>query len=431
MKLLRGGWLRLLPIVALGLFLGGLAVDQLAPAPCPERSQTTAKDFPAQSWMARAGKASALPTFARKYNMACSVCHTAQPYLNATGRLFKESGYRFVRTNKGDSAGPGEKKLLPQLLIEGELPLALGIEGTPLMVNEDLDGPAFRPFQNVSLYSAGTVGPNTSYFVQLKAADEGPGTFEMSTVAYVGWYGSKYLNVVAGQGEPFRLDPYNTLAGHTLTSGHSHPDAAKFVSLYGRASKLYYLSTFSTGGDGLISNTVLGSGRVAYDATSALSLGAYGQLGRQGTEGVEEAITTDPGDVTARVSVMNEGHGEQITGPLVSGGIDVNLIAGGINGLLKVQYQRIDGEDETDEDITGDLQLFYTMMKNGRPLLVPLVQVKYEQPVGDAPSISATANLSSYVLANVRLGIEGTYDVLVQGDAEQGYQAMTFAAIYW
>ena len=36
----------------------------------------------------------AIPAFARKTNMACSVCHTAWPSLNAFGRQYKEHGYR-------------------------------------------------------------------------------------------------------------------------------------------------------------------------------------------------------------------------------------------------------------------------------------------------------------------------------------------------
>ena len=38
--------------------------------------------------------AAAIPAFARKYNLACSACHTAWPELNAFGLAFKDRGYQ-------------------------------------------------------------------------------------------------------------------------------------------------------------------------------------------------------------------------------------------------------------------------------------------------------------------------------------------------
>src|SRR5690348_15273919 len=38
--------------------------------------------------------AHAIPAFARKFNVPCQTCHSAAPYLNATGRKFMEAGYR-------------------------------------------------------------------------------------------------------------------------------------------------------------------------------------------------------------------------------------------------------------------------------------------------------------------------------------------------
>src|SRR5438874_10734558 len=38
--------------------------------------------------------AHAIPAFARKFNLPCQTCHSAPPYLNATGRKFMEAGYR-------------------------------------------------------------------------------------------------------------------------------------------------------------------------------------------------------------------------------------------------------------------------------------------------------------------------------------------------
>ena len=39
-------------------------------------------------------RSAAIPAFARKYNLACSACHTAWPELNVFGQTFKDNGYQ-------------------------------------------------------------------------------------------------------------------------------------------------------------------------------------------------------------------------------------------------------------------------------------------------------------------------------------------------
>ncbi len=43
-----------------------------------------------------AHRSMAIPAFARKYNMACSACHTAWPELNSFGQTFKDNGYQLM-----------------------------------------------------------------------------------------------------------------------------------------------------------------------------------------------------------------------------------------------------------------------------------------------------------------------------------------------
>ena len=38
--------------------------------------------------------AAAVPAFARKYGVRCTVCHEAWPVLNDFGRAFRDNGYR-------------------------------------------------------------------------------------------------------------------------------------------------------------------------------------------------------------------------------------------------------------------------------------------------------------------------------------------------
>src|SRR5215469_18061561 len=41
-----------------------------------------------------AGRAYAIPAFARKYNLPCSACHEAWPKLNNFGQVFRDNGYQ-------------------------------------------------------------------------------------------------------------------------------------------------------------------------------------------------------------------------------------------------------------------------------------------------------------------------------------------------
>lgn len=79
------------------------------------------------AWLAFAGSAEAVPSFARQTQLQCTACHTAYPQLNAFGRRFKLNGYTlqpgdvsviqrfsamaqpsFTHTNKDQPADPAE-----------------------------------------------------------------------------------------------------------------------------------------------------------------------------------------------------------------------------------------------------------------------------------------------------------------------------------
>jgi hypothetical protein len=54
-------------------------------------------------------KAEAIPTFAGKYDVNCTACHTAPPVLNTFGQRFLKNGYQLPGTQ--DSGFTGKKKL--------------------------------------------------------------------------------------------------------------------------------------------------------------------------------------------------------------------------------------------------------------------------------------------------------------------------------
>jgi hypothetical protein len=57
------------------------------------------------SWLVLPNDAQAIPAFARKYNVNCTVCHTAPPILNGFGQRFLENGYQLPGTEDGGIVG--------------------------------------------------------------------------------------------------------------------------------------------------------------------------------------------------------------------------------------------------------------------------------------------------------------------------------------
>lgn len=105
--------------------------------------------------------ARALPIFAHRYGLSCQACHTTVPTLNAFGRYFLRHGFRLtggrgtlpltVKTQltydsqgSGDSDEPGGAAPLPKFIVD-----------------------------EVELLSAGSIGRNTSYYLEQYVVDGG------------------------------------------------------------------------------------------------------------------------------------------------------------------------------------------------------------------------------------------------------------------
>jgi hypothetical protein len=70
--------------------------------------------------------ASAIPAFARKYKIACTVCHTAFPQLNGFGEAFAGNGYQFPGEDlKEQTVDTGDDRLF----LAKDIPLAIRGDG--------------------------------------------------------------------------------------------------------------------------------------------------------------------------------------------------------------------------------------------------------------------------------------------------------------
>jgi len=246
-------------------------------------------------------EASAVPSFARKYQTSCQTCHTIYPVLNPFGEAFRRNGYRFPSQNKSlDSdavktpmipLGQEEyKKTFPDSVwpsqITDAVPLSAMINGGVAvnMPDSDARSAAGNTFNwggvvgEFHLFAAGSFSDTVTYFLQLTMeSDFGdpPASFDIET-AYLLW------NDIVGPSHAVNLW-VGRLFAPQLTSFALHSDylsdsrfpAISVVGLY-NGSGGFTLGQGHT--DGAELNGILGHrmdwslGWVASSAASGLSL---------------------------------------------------------------------------------------------------------------------------------------------------------------
>ncbi|HET7815631.1 MAG TPA: hypothetical protein VFL13_14790 [Candidatus Baltobacteraceae bacterium] len=100
-------------------------------------------------------RASALPVFAHRYGFTCEQCHTTVPNLNAFGRYFLRSGFRL----------PGGARGVVPMAVKVQTAYASAAPNGPRLPKAIVD--------EVEILSAGSLGRNTSYFLEQYAVDGG------------------------------------------------------------------------------------------------------------------------------------------------------------------------------------------------------------------------------------------------------------------
>ncbi len=160
-----------------------------------------------------------VPSFARRYNLSCSTCHTVFPALTEYGKVFRAKGYRLPGT--GGAAG-------------GEQPLALGPEdGVPKgkrptnipfidipatsvasfqIISDFVNRPdaavsnEFTGISSVGLIFGGAMGERFSFFGNVALVENG--NFEGIDRLFLQYNRSMAINVRVGQFEP-RAIPFS------------------------------------------------------------------------------------------------------------------------------------------------------------------------------------------------------------------------------
>jgi hypothetical protein len=212
-------------------------------------------------YFALARNASAIPSFARKYQTSCQTCHTIYPVLNPFGEAFRRDGYRFPSQNgsvdsdatKGATVAMGQEeyeKTFPDSVwpdkIMDAIPLSAWVNGSVAanMPNtaaaEGTTNSAGTPSSaghtftwsgivaEMHLFAGGAFNDTLTYFTQLTLeSDFGnpAGTFDIET-AYLLW------NDIVGPRHLFNLW-VGRLFAPQLTSFGLHSDYLNDTALPG------------------------------------------------------------------------------------------------------------------------------------------------------------------------------------------------------
>jgi len=167
--------------------------------------------------------ASAVPSFARKYDMSCNACHTRQPRLNPYGQRFLENGYQLPGTADG---GRKEKHLfggevngvtLDDISNLMAFRVRADVQQASYEVEADTESSSELDivFPNViNMFVAGTITQDISFFGEVEyATREGHDPalrFERSFMAFDNIGGQQVANVKVGVFDPSAMYSFPT-----------------------------------------------------------------------------------------------------------------------------------------------------------------------------------------------------------------------------
>jgi len=333
--------------------------------------------------------AEAVPSFARKYKTDCSACHTAWPMLNATGRSFKENGYKFPGVQDKDVA------ISDDLYLGKTFPVSAVLTARPYDKKKSGER-QLRSLHEAELIAAGILYKNVSGFLEFEAEDETGFNVEIPTVA-LEYHHSELLNLQFSYSDLLWADPYDTYSSRVLTRGkYSVVDqvfggadaggklrsSRQVVSLSGRPiSNVFYsvgLSGVAADAEGEEAKNL--HLRAAWDVIPNTMIGFFGMDGQW--EDATAGITRDFRRLG--LDFQADYNDFRFMGVFLSAEDDN---AAGAKEKNNAWY----------------FQALYVMSKNSRPWIVPLIRVdSYEKNDGNDQYSELTLNSSYYFTQNIK-----------------------------
>ena len=163
--------------------------------------------------------AQAVPSFARRYKMSCSTCHTVFPAINEFGRLFRAKGYRLPGTGetvpgevplqlgpRGDSRGAKTPSEIPFIDIPATSVASFQVI-SDFRYSPDADVTSeFSGIRSLGLIFGGAMGRRFSFFGNVALFEDGK--FEGIDRLFLQYNQSLAFNIRVGQFEP-RAIPFS------------------------------------------------------------------------------------------------------------------------------------------------------------------------------------------------------------------------------
>ncbi len=336
--------------------------------------------------------AQAIPAFARKHQTECSSCHNAWPALNATGRKFKENGYRFSRDEK-----PGFMNW------DQTLPVTAMIKSRPYEKSDNGEK-KLRALHEVEVMVAGAMANNFSGWFEMEAEDDAGFDVEVKSAA-LGYHPHDAFNVQVSWGSITGSDPYDVYSNaRKLTRNRASVinqrfggadangrlrDARQNITLYGRPiDQLFYsVSISGVKGDTEGEDSDALTGRLAFDVTPEVMVG----------------LTAISG--TCKSTNTNCDTDRNFTRTSLDAQADIGNVR--ILGVYLKATDDNSGATAEEDNNAIYVEARYAFMKNGRPTFVPLLRLdSYEKNNGQDDYDEITLQAGYYFAENARGFVE-------------------------
>jgi len=349
----------------------------------------------------------AIPAFARKESIQCSVCHSAFPALNRLGQLYKTQGYHFV-----EGQLPG-REISSNLMLDEIFPISAAIKSRPYDKKSSGETKN-RAIHEVEIMVAGHFGNGVSGFFQLAAEDEED--FELDATIIQGTYTvNKSVNIQASRAPTFFFDPYNSYTSSRRSTINRNVvidqsfggadnasrlrDNRQNLTVFGRpTNKLFYGVSYSgtaADNEGVDANTYVG--RIAYDLTPSLMVGGMFLSGTCSMQSAGGANLGDPCNLADRDYTRYAIDTEWTT-------LSNRLI---VNAAYMQADDDLVGGVGNESNTAYYVQGFYNFLSEGRPLFTPIVRFdSYEANNGREQVESWTVGVSHFLRENIKLRAE-------------------------
>lgn len=230
---------------------------------------------------------SAIPAFARKYNVNCMVCHTRPPRLNPYGERFLENGYQLPGSEDGGTIG---KKRLGDLSLDDVANyLGFRLRGNVLRAFTFHRGPGpaksddhidFAFPEIFSIFTAGTLTNNVGFFVELESnLEEGETGVERGLLSINNIWRHDFAHLRLGRLDPSAYSSYPTLrqqvafiSGETTSNGVFIPPTITRVALIPAAFAAKFSGLFDRKGA-----EILPSDPTLFHAVSEVGVDLHGR----------------------------------------------------------------------------------------------------------------------------------------------------------